>query len=248
MASKNWGRPGQHGELSAWQASNSVIKTGLRHFEIPKLLASLGSHEENHVISSGVQGQVTSHTTSSRVRMKNMAPEITIVADLLESLRSAPLTGLVRVGATSKNKATRNIKALFDLRRRADGDLTAEKFHQWIVDFVNDDRMNASYAGVLSWDLRTFSDALDEVSAKTEKSHYDPSQLVTLDQLAAMVRKKKRTLERWQKDDSCFPRPNIEGGGGKANYWNWPDVVEYLRKKSHISVLPDRYPSLNQSR
>ncbi len=72
---------------------------------------------------------------------------------------------------------------------------------------------------------------------------FDPSQTVTLDQMAAMVRKSKRTLESWRTKDGDFPTASVEGGGGKANLWYWQDVVAYLRKRSGIVDLPDSFPA-----
>jgi hypothetical protein len=81
-------------------------------------------------------------------------------------------------------------------------------------------------------------------SAAADEETYDPSQLVTLDQMAAMVGKKKRTLQLWQKNDKTFPLPEIEGGGGNAAYWQWQNVSAYLRKKSRNDKLPESFPSL----
>ncbi len=73
---------------------------------------------------------------------------------------------------------------------------------------------------------------------------FDPSQIVTLDQMAAMVSRKKRTLEEWQQKDDEFPLPKVEGGGGRASLWVWAEIVDYLRKKAGIQMLPDRFPSV----
>lgn len=75
----------------------------------------------------------------------------------------------------------------------------------------------------------------------------DTSQLVTLDQMAARIKKKKRTLEGWKTKDSDFPLPAVEGGGGRADLYYWPRAVEYLRKKSGIQ-LPDRITETGSSR
>lgn len=76
---------------------------------------------------------------------------------------------------------------------------------------------------------------------------YDPSQLVTLDQMAAWVKRKKRTLEGWKTKDRDFPLPAVEGGGGRANLYYWPDAVGYLREKSGLQ-LPDRVADIGSSR
>jgi hypothetical protein len=74
----------------------------------------------------------------------------------------------------------------------------------------------------------------------------DPAQLVRMDQIAAFARRSKRTVQLWQRRDRDFPRPVVEGGGGKAALWHWPDVVGYLRRKSGIASLPDRFPALKR--
>ena len=63
---------------------------------------------------------------------------------------------------------------------------------------------------------------------------------VTLDQAAAMIHKKKRTLERW-KTAGKLPDPTVDGGGGKADYWEWSTIRPALMKLSGIK-LPDTYP------
>lgn len=74
-------------------------------------------------------------------------------------------------------------------------------------------------------------------------SDFDPTQFVTLDQIAAMTKRSKRTLQQWQKKDGTFPLPDIEGGGGTAAYWKWSNIVDYLREKSRNASLPVRFPS-----
>lgn len=91
-----------------------------------------------------------------------MHPEITTVGNLLALLKRGGLSGIVQVGATSKNVAGRNWKAFRGLRQRAKGRLTADVLERWILQVVNAADSNVSYARVLSHDLREFSDALDE--------------------------------------------------------------------------------------
>jgi hypothetical protein len=64
---------------------------------------------------------------------------------------------------------------------------------------------------------------------------------VTLFQAAIVAGISKRALEKRKKDDPQFPKPNKVGGRGKANYWNWPELLPYLRELS-ARPLPDKFP------
>lgn len=63
-------------------------------------------------------------------------------------------------------------------------------------------------------------------------------QYVTMDQMAAVVNKSKRTLERWP-----LPPPDVKGGNGRANEWIWSKVRSVLEDCSGRS-LPERFPRL----
>jgi predicted DNA-binding transcriptional regulator AlpA len=53
--------------------------------------------------------------------------------------------------------------------------------------------------------------------------------LVTLDQMAALVKRSKRTLYRYaNRPQVGMPPPEIEGGGGKASYWRWSAIRPWL--------------------
>ena len=65
-------------------------------------------------------------------------------------------------------------------------------------------------------------------------------QYVTLDQMAARVKKGKRTLERY-KTKGELPNPNVEGGGGKADLWIWANVRPWLEETFGMA-LPSRLP------
>lgn len=69
-----------------------------------------------------------------------------------------------------------------------------------------------------------------------------PEQYVTLDMAAAMVNRKKRTLEEWIKDPNA-PLPDVEGGGGRPHEWKWKTIKPWLENKSQRQ-LPDHYPSM----
>ena len=69
-------------------------------------------------------------------------------------------------------------------------------------------------------------------------------QTVTLDQMAATVSRTKKTLERY-KAKGELPPPDVEGGGGKPDEWQWSKVKPILEK--HFSrKLPERFPSLRR--
>lgn len=67
-----------------------------------------------------------------------------------------------------------------------------------------------------------------------------PDALVTLDQAAAIISKKKRTMERYLQDGQ-LPRPDIEGGGGRAHQWYWSNLRPALLAFRHD--LPRRFPT-----
>ena len=65
--------------------------------------------------------------------------------------------------------------------------------------------------------------------------------LVTLDQAAAVVSLKKRTLERYlQRGD--LPRPDLPGGGGKSHRWYWSTLRPALEKHFRPD-LPAKFPA-----
>lgn len=69
-------------------------------------------------------------------------------------------------------------------------------------------------------------------------------QLVRLDQMAAAVNRSKKTLERL-KADGKLPQPDVEGGGGKPDEWNWSNVKPILEQR-YNRKLPDCFPSLRK--
>jgi hypothetical protein len=65
---------------------------------------------------------------------------------------------------------------------------------------------------------------------------------VTLDQMAAVVNRTKRTLEKLKKrTQSPLPVPNVTGGGGKPDEWDWDKVRPWLEKEFGRS-LPEQFP------
>lgn len=64
-------------------------------------------------------------------------------------------------------------------------------------------------------------------------------QYVTLDQIAAIVPRTKRTLEKYV---DAMPARRVKGGGGKPNEWVWSEVRPWL-EQTFSRPLPARYPS-----
>jgi hypothetical protein len=71
------------------------------------------------------------------------------------------------------------------------------------------------------------------------------SQYVTLGQMAAMVQRSKRTLENWKaRKINPLPPPDIDGGGGKPDEWDWSKIRPWLQNESG-RTLPERFPTLH---
>jgi hypothetical protein len=69
-------------------------------------------------------------------------------------------------------------------------------------------------------------------------------QYVTLDQIAAVVNRSKRSLERYKtRKTDPLPTPDVEGGGGKPAEWDWENIRPWLEREFG-RTLPKRYPSL----
>lgn len=70
-------------------------------------------------------------------------------------------------------------------------------------------------------------------SSSVDKQADVLDKLVTLDQVAPLVGKKKRTLERYLSDGK-LPEPDFRGGGGKAHKWYWrPRTRQELGDPGH---------------
>ncbi len=68
-------------------------------------------------------------------------------------------------------------------------------------------------------------------------------QYVTLDQMAAVIGRAKRTLERAkQNPESAMPPPDVPGGRGRAAEWEWARVRPWLAAHS-ARRLPERFPA-----
>jgi hypothetical protein len=68
-------------------------------------------------------------------------------------------------------------------------------------------------------------------------------QHVTLDEMAAIVNRSKRTLEKLKRRrTNPLPDPAIGGGGGKPAEWLWPAVRPWLEAE-YGRKLPERFPT-----
>ncbi len=70
-------------------------------------------------------------------------------------------------------------------------------------------------------------------------SEIDQSQLVDLDQIAALVMLSRRTLEEYTRR---MPAPYRRGRGGRASLWLWPDVRTWLVSTFDMPKLPEKFP------
>ncbi len=68
-----------------------------------------------------------------------------------------------------------------------------------------------------------------------------PTCYVTLLQMAGIVSRSKRTLERLS-TKPAFPPPAVDGGGGKPNEWRWADVRPILESE-YTRTLPEVFPA-----
>jgi hypothetical protein len=65
-------------------------------------------------------------------------------------------------------------------------------------------------------------------------------QWVTLNQMAAVVHRSKRTLERFRRH---MPAPRVLGRRGRPHLWDWPEVRPWLEATFGLQ-LPERYPGI----
>jgi len=67
---------------------------------------------------------------------------------------------------------------------------------------------------------------------------------VTLQQMATLVQKSKKTLEnRISRKENPLPDPDIQGAGGKASEWRWSRVRGWLMEEFQ-RPLPEKCPDL----
>jgi hypothetical protein len=70
-----------------------------------------------------------------------------------------------------------------------------------------------------------------------------PASYVTLDQVAAIVNRSKRTLERLKtRRVNSLPSPDVEGGGGRPDEWLWSRIRPWLIQE-YGKQLPEHFPA-----
>jgi len=77
---------------------------------------------------------------------------------------------------------------------------------------------------------RVLHEGFAAVAAAIQADVADLEALVTLDQIAAVVHRKKRTLERYL-EEKKIPAPDFPGGDGKAHKWRWSNVRPALERE-----------------
>jgi len=90
--------------------------------------------------------------------------------------------------------------------------------------------------------VRIFLERFGRIPAELQPKTKAPAalpELVTLDQAAAAVHRKKRTLER-RKTKGTLPSPIVEGGGGKPDLWDWSLIRPWLQSEFGV-ILPERF-------
>jgi hypothetical protein len=83
--------------------------------------------------------------------------------------------------------------------------------------------------------------SVGDTTLKTDGLKAPPPCHVTLLQMAGIVNREKRTLERLRKEQR-LPSPAVRGGGGKPNEWRWPDVRPILEAE-YGRPLPEVFPA-----
>jgi hypothetical protein len=70
------------------------------------------------------------------------------------------------------------------------------------------------------------------VTASPDRKKTSPREyFITLDQAAALVNRRKRTLERYKNDKKRkMPKPRVPGGGGKPAEWAWNELKPWLEE------------------
>ncbi len=97
------------------------------------------------------------------------------------------------------------------------------------------------WANLAAWEiLPAFRDALDQLPCPSKAKQTARVVYVTLDQAAAVVRRSKRTLERYK--GKGMPAPLVKGGGGRPAEWDWADLHPWLQKEFD-RVLPEEFPA-----
>ncbi len=88
---------------------------------------------------------------------------------------------------------------------------------------------------------RSQQEARAEPPETSDGSSATVDELVTLNQVAPLTGKSKRTLERYVQQGR-LPGPDIRGGDGKANKWYWRTLRPALSEFASSKQLPERFP------
>jgi hypothetical protein len=100
---------------------------------------------------------------------------------------------------------------------------------------------------VLAWSLKTKHQEKIRVQAQLASQSpvhaTDEPEIcyVTMLQMAAIIGKKKCTIERL-KNTGKIPAPDVKGGNGKAHEWLW-SVVAPILEENFNRKMPKEYPS-----
>ena len=107
------------------------------------------------------------------------------------------------------------------------------------IDFLaSDESANINLRRVCTRWLRQLQTSL--VSGQTA-SELPVEYHVTLRQMAAIVSKSKKSMERLR-DNEILPAPDVKGGKGKADEWQWSKVRPILEQE-YKRELPEVFPA-----
>jgi len=127
-----------------------------------------------------------------------------------------------------------------------------------VKDFINREALDNAIAAEkngqpIDWENGFHWDKLDKIRERLDllphpRQSEEKSDLaaaiechVTLSQMAAMVNRTKKTLERLR-DNGKLSAPAVKGGTGRADEWRWSDVRPILQDE-YNRQLPEIYPA-----
>jgi hypothetical protein len=71
-------------------------------------------------------------------------------------------------------------------------------------------------------------------------------QVLDLDQIAAQVHLKKRSLEPYKRrSKDPLPAPDFPGGGGRRDYWRWATIRPWLVRNFSLPI-PEQFPDTSR--
>jgi len=121
-----------------------------------------------------------------------------------------------------------------------------EKFLSWASGYRNHGHGIFEVIGkveeFLTWAMSWCKEKQSEAEAKAAQQEPAAVQYVTLDQMAAIVSRSKRTLERLKtRRNNPLPDPAVPGGGGRPDEWIWSQVRPWLAQEFKRN-LPEKFP------